>query len=320
MSVPRGAQRFMVALAIGSTALVAVPASHAVAGRTAHARATTSLAGHRWRHRVQVDGQAGQDAVVLIGGKDLKLDSFGNGIGHVLVRVHLANSRRTLSSRQFMTYLSVRKPWTPWLGAASLDHRGGKEIMVGFSTGAHSQFFTVLNDQAGRLRELAAPARTSWGANSSFGTGNFGWRCTSTGVESRSVFPGGGSPTYRIVRNRYVWRTRRVGPHEPRRQDGRGGLARQPAGLHQRLPAFPLPRPSARHPVTAVDPGHLPASRAYPKRSWSPGLDSFGGHGVVPCSVGPYTSEHGHVCSDADHLHQVSGPPVGALDGRWRAW
>jgi hypothetical protein len=155
---------------------------------------------------VQVDAKAGRDSVVLIGGKDLKLDSFGNGIGHVVVRVHLTNSRRILSSRQFLTYLSVRKPWTPWLGATNLDHRGGKEMLLGFSTGAHSQFFTVLHDRAGRLRELRAPAGSSWGVNSSFGTGSSGWRCTSTGVESRSVFPGGGSPTYRIVRNRYVWR------------------------------------------------------------------------------------------------------------------
>jgi hypothetical protein len=118
--------------------------------------------------------------------------------------VHLTNSQRTLSSRQFLTYLSVRSPWTPWLGATNLDHRGGREIMLGFSTGAHSQSFTVLNYRAGRLRELRAPAGSSWAVNSSFGTGSFGWRCTRTGVESRSVFPGGGSPTYRIVRNRYV--------------------------------------------------------------------------------------------------------------------
>jgi len=232
MSVVPGAPAFLItALAVGSAILVAVPTSHAAGGGPA--QIATSLAGHHWRHRVQLDGKAGRDGVVIIGGKDLTLDSFGNGIGHVLVRVHLTNGRRTLSSRQFITYLSVRSLWTPWLGATNLDHRGGKEILVGFSTGAHSQFFTVLNYRAGRLRELRAPAGLSWGVNSSFGTGSFGWRCTSRGVQSRSVFPGGGSPTYRIVRNRYVWRTGRWGAHEPRRQNGRGRRARQPPGLHQ---------------------------------------------------------------------------------------
>lgn len=209
MSVRRVAPAFLVtAVAVGSTMLGAMPTSHAVTARTPRAQAATSLAGHRWRHRVQVDGRAGRDAVVIVGGKDLTLDSFGLGLGHISVRVHLANGRRTVSSRQFLGYISVRHPWTPWLGATNLDHRGGKELVLGSSTGAHSQFFTVLDYRAGRLRTLPAPARTSWGANSSFGTGSSGWRCTSTGVESRSVFPGGGSPTYRIVRNRYVWRTR----------------------------------------------------------------------------------------------------------------
>lgn len=195
------------ALTVGATLLGTVPTSDATAAGIALARDDTSLAGHHWRHRVQVDGKAGRDAVDIVGGKDLTLNSFNTGIGHILVHVRLANSGRTLSSRQSLSYLSVLSPWTPWLGATNLDHRGGKEILVGFTTGAHSQFFTVLNDRAGRLRQLRAPAGTSWGVNSSFGTGSSGWRCTRTGVESRSVFPGGGSPTYRIVRNRYVWRT-----------------------------------------------------------------------------------------------------------------
>ncbi|MDX6301196.1 MAG: hypothetical protein QOF53_2410 [Nocardioidaceae bacterium] len=207
MSVARTAPAFLItAVAVGSTMLAAVPASHAVSGRTARAPSVTSLAGHRWRHRVQVDGRAGRDAVVIVGGKDLALDSFGSGLGHISIRVHLANRRRIASSRQVLGYLSVRHPWTPWLGATNLNHRGGKELLLGFSTGAHTQSFTVLTYRGGRLRGLRAPAGTSWVVNSSFGTGSFGWRCTSAGVESRSVFPGGGSPTYRIVRNHYSWR------------------------------------------------------------------------------------------------------------------
>jgi hypothetical protein len=202
----REAPAFLVtALAAGSVVLAAVPTSHAAAEVPTRADAVTSLAGHHWRHHVQVDGKSGPDPVVIIGGKDLELNSAKIGTGHILVRVHLTNSPRVVSSRQFLSYGSVSSPWTPWLGATNLDHRGGRELVLGFSTGAHSQFFTVLNYRAGRLRALRAPAHLSWGVNSSFGTGSFGWRCTSKGVESRSVFPGGGSPTYRVVRNRYVW-------------------------------------------------------------------------------------------------------------------
>src|SRR3954471_16385493 len=135
MSVARTASALLsAALAVGIAPMLgAVPASHAAASRTAHAQATTSLAGHRWRHTVQVDGKGGRDAVVIIGGKDLTLDSFNQGTGHISIRVHLANTRRTLSaSRQVFGYLSVRRPWTPWLGATNLDHRGGKELLLGF--------------------------------------------------------------------------------------------------------------------------------------------------------------------------------------------
>jgi hypothetical protein len=194
-------------LAVSGAMTGAVSTSRPAAAGTASSQSGTSLAGHHWRHRVQVDGRSGPDTVVIIGGKDLELDSTGFGTGHIVVRVNLSTGRRVVSSRELVGYLSVLSPWTPWLGATDLDHRGGKELVVGFTTGAHSQFFTVLGFRAGRLRELRAPADLSWGANSSVGTGSFGWRCTSRGVESRSVFPGGGSPTYRVVRNRYVWRT-----------------------------------------------------------------------------------------------------------------
>src|SRR3954454_22956430 len=134
MSVARIASALLSAdLAVGIAPMLgAVPTSHAAASRTARAQATTSLAGHRWPHRVQVDGKAGRDAVVIIGGKDLTLYSFGTGPGHIRVRARLTNGRRTSSSRQLLSYLSVRSPWTPWLGATNLDHQGGKEMMVGF--------------------------------------------------------------------------------------------------------------------------------------------------------------------------------------------
>ena len=201
-STGRSRAFFVTALAVSSTVLVSVTTSDAAPAQT---HADTSLAGHHWRHKVQVDGTAGRDTVLITGGKDLTLDSFGMGTGHIRIRVELANSRRILTLRQFISYYSVRQPWTPWVGATDLDHRGGKEIVLGFSTGAHAQLFTSLTYRAGHLRRLRAPGSSSWMINSSVGTGSSGWRCTTTGVQGRSVAPSATDPTtFRIQRNSYV--------------------------------------------------------------------------------------------------------------------
>jgi hypothetical protein len=203
MTTSRRSRAILVSVsAVSGTVLTLMPPGNAAASQT---HADTSLAGHHWRHQVQVDGKAGRDTVLITGGKDLRLDSFGMGTGHIRVRVQLANGRRIQSSRQFISYFSVRQPWTPWVGATNLDHRGGKEILLGFSTGAHTQLFTSLTYRAGRLRPLHAPGSSSWMVNSSVGTGSSGWRCTDTGVQGRSVTPDAvPASTFRIQRNSYV--------------------------------------------------------------------------------------------------------------------
>ncbi len=209
MASTRSTRTTMAALVSLVAGLMAVAAPSRAVTAYPQARATTSLAGHHWRHRVQVDGRGGRDVVVLVGGKDLQLDELGNGVGHVGVRVRLSNGRGTVTARLFVTYFSVRTPWTPWVGATDLDRRGGKELVLGFSTGAHAQLFTALTYRGGRLRELDSPPGSSWVVNSSVGTGSSGWRCTRRGVESRSVTPGGGSATYDVQRDRYAWRSGR---------------------------------------------------------------------------------------------------------------
>jgi hypothetical protein len=191
------------------------------AGATVPAAAVThrpavpakSLAGHVWRYNEQIDGKGGVDKVVIDAGKDLTLDRFGpgsGGSGHFTVRVHLAGTTTNVSSRQLMGgYLSPRKHWTPFYGATNLDHKGGKEILVGFSTGAHLQSFTALTYSGGTLTVLAAPENeTYWSVNNSFGTGSDGWLCTSKGVEGRSVTPTNSKAThFRIVRNTFVYKS-----------------------------------------------------------------------------------------------------------------
>jgi hypothetical protein len=172
----------------------------------------TSLAGHRWHYRAQVDGVGDSDRITVVGGKDLRLTDLG-GSGHVTVRVHLAGTVRTVSRRLRLSYYySPRKRWTPWYGAAQLDHRSGRELLLGSTTGAHTQVFTVLTYRDGALRNLPAPAGlphapvAQWSVNSSAGTGSEGWRCTNTGVESRAVYPGSvHRHRFHIVRNKYVF-------------------------------------------------------------------------------------------------------------------
>jgi hypothetical protein len=173
------------------------------------------LAGHHWTYKEQIDGKGGVDRVVIDAGKDLTLNQFGpgsGGNGHFTVHVHLAGTTRTVSARQELGgYLSPRKSWTPFYGATNLNETPGKEILVGFSTGAHTQTFTALAFTAGHLSVLPAPGPvgSAWLVNSSFGTGSDGWLCTSNGVQSRSVIPANTAQTrFRVVRNTYVYRSK----------------------------------------------------------------------------------------------------------------
>lgn len=197
--------RAWVATAVFAAGGVAIcPPSLAVTGHL-----TTRLAGHGWHYRAQVDGIGRADRITMTGGHDLRTSKVG-GTGHFLLRVHLAGSSNLLSSRQRVDYYySSRKPWTPWYGASDLDRRPGKELLVGFTSGAHTQIYTALTDRGGSLVKLKAPGNgkySFWGVNSSYGTGSEGWKCTTAGVESRSVYPNSRHTRFHIARDRYVFR------------------------------------------------------------------------------------------------------------------
>ena len=204
-----------VAVAMGSVGGVGatpirVPSNTAVT--VSGAGQTKSLAGHRWRYQAQVDGVGGLDRIVIVGSKDLHLNDIG-GSGHITVSVRLAGTRRVASKRLDLSdYYSPQKHWTPWYGATQLDHGFGKELLIGSTSGAHTQVFTALTYRDGKLRKLGAPGGkyASWGVNSSYGTGNEGWRCTSDGVESRAVYPNNiHRRRFHIVRDKYAYRSGR---------------------------------------------------------------------------------------------------------------
>ena len=176
-----------------------------------------SLAGEQWHYRAQVDGRGHRDSITITAQPGFTLEN-GFGVGEVLVHVDFSGHRGFAEARQQVSYYSVRKPWTPWLGATDLDRRGGNEIVLGFTTGAHSQGFTAYAYRPdGELLTFRAPRRDeTWFVNSSYGTGTSGWKCTRRGVQARAVSASGG-PTVRIKRISYVmgrngdWRrTKRV--------------------------------------------------------------------------------------------------------------
>jgi len=166
--------------------------------------ATRSLAGEQWHYRAQVDGRDGKDRITITAQPGFTLDN-GFGLGQVLLHVELAGHRGFAETTQDVSYYSVRTPWTPWLGATNLDRAGGKEIVLGFSTGAHAQGFTAYAFRSdGELLTFRAPRRDeSWFVNSSYGTGTSGWRCTRRGVQARAVSASGG-PTARVKVISYV--------------------------------------------------------------------------------------------------------------------
>jgi hypothetical protein len=174
----------------------------------AAARQVTNLAGNTWTYHAQIDGKGGVDRIVIVGGKDLTVGKYqlDQGYGHFTVTVYFAGSTHSASSRQFLTYDSVRTPFTPWLGATNLDQQGGKEILVGYSTGTE-QLFTALTYQGGRLVVLSSPTGPNWvdGEVSAYEFG--GWLCTSDGVESRAVeSTSSDNKHYRISLDDYVYR------------------------------------------------------------------------------------------------------------------
>ncbi len=96
---------------------------------------------------VDVDGNGTRDAVGLT-----RLGRDGGPNGSLVVRVKLG-AHRIVKARRQLTY------WNGpvFQGAAFLDGRKGRELVVGHTMGAHTQLFRALTWRKGRLVDLPAP-------------------------------------------------------------------------------------------------------------------------------------------------------------------
>ena len=150
--------------------------------------------------RVDVDGNGTRDPVAVT-----RLGEDGGAHGTVVVRVRVA-AHRIVKARRVLAY------WygPVWQGAGFLDGRKGRELVVGHTAGAHSEFFRALTWRHGRLVDLRAPG------------GHLDWyvdgACTiAVGYLHPSGTPAGtllhrsaertcGDPTYSGTAERYEWR------------------------------------------------------------------------------------------------------------------
>ena len=186
---------------VGAAALVALATliAHGPHADAAVPRVCAGVAGCRVVSHADVDGDGRRDAVgVVRGGAD------GASSGRVVVRVRTAT--RIVSTERRLSYWYGR----PWRGAARLDGVPGAELVLGYTTGAHTVFEQVLTWRGGRLVGLRAPGgQGSWVID---GTVNFqlGWLRRAgqpVGVVTRldARRNGGDGPTFTGTATRYLW-------------------------------------------------------------------------------------------------------------------
>jgi hypothetical protein len=188
-----------------SCLLALAPPAAAIASPTGPA--TQAATAHRWIFHADVDGDGHADRILIKAGKDLKRHVAG-WTGHYTVHVRLSSRHRTATKRLKMAFDdSERKPFTPYVGAANVDGRAGREVLTGATTYAHTQVFHVLVARGSHLHVLVAPGHNSWDVNASFGTGDQGWRCVPSGVERRSAVPSRHGRWYHVVRDTYERRS-----------------------------------------------------------------------------------------------------------------
>jgi hypothetical protein len=102
---------------------------------------------------VDVDGNGTSDAVALA-----RRGKNGGPKGFVYVRVKTAANRIVAVRREAPYWYGPL-----WQGAAALDGRKGRDLMIGRTAGAHTQFFRALTWRGGRLTNLRAPGgRLNW--------------------------------------------------------------------------------------------------------------------------------------------------------------
>lgn len=142
------------------------------------------VSGCRVKARTDVNGDGSPDVIGIA-----RRGKNGASEGTVIVRVK--TGPRTIVSTNART-----EYWygPPWQGTAGLDGRRGKEIVVGFSVGAHGQSYRALTWRRGELATLDAPGRGKyWYIDSAM------W--ISAGWQQRSGDPAG------TIRRRVAMRT-----------------------------------------------------------------------------------------------------------------
>lgn len=107
--------------------------------------------------RVDVNGDGARDTVGLA-----RRGNDGALHGAVIVRVQ-TSARKVVAVRRKTIGWSGKV----WQGAASLDGRPGKELVLGWTAGAHALFFTALTWRHGELVNLRAPGDSHWGIDGS---------------------------------------------------------------------------------------------------------------------------------------------------------
>lgn len=165
----------------------------------------------RWIRHADVDGDGVRDRIVVTLGRDFEMYDAHDGSGHYRVRVTLSRTGNRVVKRLVADhYADFRDDeWTPWFGATQVDHRTGKELLLGYTSGAHATVFHMLTLRQGALDVVMPPKERiqgGWMVNSSVGTGSQGWRCTDHGIRRRKLYPTSDGNGIRVERSSYVWR------------------------------------------------------------------------------------------------------------------
>jgi hypothetical protein len=155
----RSAYRWRSGLATALAALLPLAASASASASALSAEAASAVlsgpgvcdgvAGCRVKARADVNGDGSPDVIGIA-----KRGKNGAPQGKVVVRVK--TGPRTIVSTAART-----EYWygPPWQGTAALDGRGGNEIVVGLTVGAHGQSYRALSWRRGELVTLDAPGR-----------------------------------------------------------------------------------------------------------------------------------------------------------------
>lgn len=141
-----------------------------------------------------------------------RVDVNGNGKKDV-VRFKKRGKKlivRVRTDRGRVRRKTVRVTWIgQWYGAARLDGRRGRELVLLTDAGAHSLIYATLTWRRGKLRVLRAPGGGDWFTDGAARMGS-GWRRQTkhhrVSMTSRYLMRGSRRPIWRGKATRYVWK------------------------------------------------------------------------------------------------------------------